>query len=204
MYLAGVGLEDLETCERLFSASNAVARLIRHASYFHYLQFIDLPFQQWDDDKYLELRKEPPEDALKVAYIEVLQKLDQQNERWGSMTTVPCLKHTPSSLAPSGTLSAAEESEVKALEAECRSTFHKLELAMNVVEDIERWLGLNERWTHEHPAYQEAAAYINNLWKQLEGLVVARLFELAKANLMGTCYKMCNNHTMNDSPGTKC
>jgi Kyakuja-Dileera-Zisupton transposase len=55
MYLHGLGLEDLETCERLFSASNAVARLTRHASYFHYLQFIDLHFQQWDDDKYLEL-----------------------------------------------------------------------------------------------------------------------------------------------------
>ncbi|KAF8481388.1 hypothetical protein JB92DRAFT_3085880 [Gautieria morchelliformis] len=128
MYLPGVGLEDLETCERLFSASNAVARLIRHASYFHYLQFIDLHFQQWDDDKYLELTnfmynnykqalsiineyipeveafksahgytdedfiywhdeeftylsnsgKEPPGDALKVAYVEALQKLDQQ------------------------------------------------------------------------------------------------------------------------------
>ncbi|KAF8481387.1 hypothetical protein JB92DRAFT_3272034, partial [Gautieria morchelliformis] len=46
-----------------------------------------------------------------------------------------------------------------------------------------------------HPAYQEAAAYINNqrfirVVEQLEGLVVAQLFELAKANLMGTCYKM--------------
>ncbi|KAF8461318.1 hypothetical protein JB92DRAFT_2777964, partial [Gautieria morchelliformis] len=57
---------------------------------------------------------------------------------------------------------------------------------------------LNERWTHEHPAYQEAAAYINNqcfirVVEQLEGLVVAWLFELAKANLMGTYYNMCKN-----------
>ncbi|KAF8510085.1 hypothetical protein JB92DRAFT_2728674, partial [Gautieria morchelliformis] len=234
MYLPGVGLEDLETCERLFSASNAIARLIRHASYFHYLQFIDLHFQQWEDDKYLKLTnfmynnykqalsiineyipeveafksahgyidedfiswhdeeftylansgKEPPEDALKVAY------------RWESMTTVKWLEYTPSSLALSGTLSAAEGSEVKALEAERCSTLRKLELAMNVVEDIERRLGLNERWTHEHPAYQEAAAYINNqgfirVVERLEGLVVARLFELAKANLMGDkSYKM--------------
>ncbi|KAF8513891.1 hypothetical protein JB92DRAFT_3083119 [Gautieria morchelliformis] len=41
MYLCCLGLEDLVTCE--------------HGSYFHYLQFIDLHFQQWDDDKYLEL-----------------------------------------------------------------------------------------------------------------------------------------------------
>jgi hypothetical protein len=55
LYQRGLGLEDLETCERIFSASNAVAPVIRHASYFHWLQFIDLHFQQWDSDRYLEL-----------------------------------------------------------------------------------------------------------------------------------------------------
>ena len=32
---AGFGLEDLETCERVFSGSNAVAQLTRHATLFH-------------------------------------------------------------------------------------------------------------------------------------------------------------------------
>ncbi|KAG1735566.1 uncharacterized protein EDB91DRAFT_1238200 [Suillus paluster] len=53
----GLGLKDLETCERVFSGSNAVAPVIRHASYFHWLQFIDLHFWQWDADRYLELSK---------------------------------------------------------------------------------------------------------------------------------------------------
>lgn len=57
LYRKGLGLEDMETCERIFSASNAVGRLIRHGSYFHYLQYIDLHFQQWDEDKYCELSK---------------------------------------------------------------------------------------------------------------------------------------------------
>jgi Kyakuja-Dileera-Zisupton transposase len=57
LYVKGVGLEDFETCERVFSASNAVARLIRHASYFHWIQFLDLHFQQWDKDRYFELSK---------------------------------------------------------------------------------------------------------------------------------------------------
>ena len=57
MYLPGLGIEDLETCERIFAASNSVAPLIRHASYFHWLQFLDLHFDQWDKDKYLELSK---------------------------------------------------------------------------------------------------------------------------------------------------
>ena len=32
-----------------------MARVIRHASYFHWQQFLDLHFNQWDKDKYLEL-----------------------------------------------------------------------------------------------------------------------------------------------------
>lgn len=57
LYQEGLGIEDLETCERVFSGSNAVAPLIRHASYFHWLQFIDLQFDQWDQDWYQELSK---------------------------------------------------------------------------------------------------------------------------------------------------
>jgi hypothetical protein len=57
LYQEGLGIEDLETCERVFSGSNAVAPLIRHASYFHWLQFIDLQFDQWDQDRYQELSK---------------------------------------------------------------------------------------------------------------------------------------------------
>ena len=51
----GFGLEDLETCERVFAGSNAVARLTRHATPFHRRQFIDLYFQQWDAEKYENL-----------------------------------------------------------------------------------------------------------------------------------------------------
>ncbi|KAG2357099.1 hypothetical protein BDR07DRAFT_1231179, partial [Suillus spraguei] len=55
MYLRGFGLKDLETCERIFASSNAAVCLICHASHFHYSQFLDLHFDQWDMDKYLEL-----------------------------------------------------------------------------------------------------------------------------------------------------
>jgi hypothetical protein len=56
MYLPGLRIENLETCEQIFTASKSVAPLICHASYFHWLQFIDLHFDQWDKDKYLELK----------------------------------------------------------------------------------------------------------------------------------------------------
>ena len=55
LYLPGTGLEDFETCEHVFSSSNATAGLIRHASHFHYVQSLELHFSQWDADKYAEL-----------------------------------------------------------------------------------------------------------------------------------------------------
>jgi Kyakuja-Dileera-Zisupton transposase len=57
MMSEGFGLEDLETCERVFSGSNAVARLTHHASGYHHRQFIDLFFHQWDAEKYENLGK---------------------------------------------------------------------------------------------------------------------------------------------------
>ncbi|KAF8586497.1 hypothetical protein K439DRAFT_1340678, partial [Ramaria rubella] len=51
----GFSLEDLETCERVFAGSNAVARLTCHATPFHRHQFIDMYFWQWDSEKYEKL-----------------------------------------------------------------------------------------------------------------------------------------------------
>ncbi|KAG1811154.1 uncharacterized protein BJ212DRAFT_1223160, partial [Suillus subaureus] len=55
LYLNGLGLEDLETCECIFTSSNSAAILIQHASYFHWMQFLDLHFDQWDMDQYSDL-----------------------------------------------------------------------------------------------------------------------------------------------------
>ena len=51
----GVGIEDLETMEQIFSSSNQVAGVTRYASAYHRRIFIDMFFQQWDDDKYRNL-----------------------------------------------------------------------------------------------------------------------------------------------------
>ncbi|KAF8577077.1 hypothetical protein K439DRAFT_1535189 [Ramaria rubella] len=52
---SGFGIEDLETCEHVFSGSNAVARLTQHSTPYHQRQFIDMFFQQWDSEKYESL-----------------------------------------------------------------------------------------------------------------------------------------------------
>lgn len=55
LYRTGTGLEDMETLERIFSASNSVTRIIWSATSYHWLQAIDLHFRQWDDEKYQQL-----------------------------------------------------------------------------------------------------------------------------------------------------
>ena len=47
-YVDGLGLEDLEGCERAFSKSNALAAAIRHASIFHRMQAIATYFEHTD------------------------------------------------------------------------------------------------------------------------------------------------------------
>lgn len=57
-YVPGIGLEDLEGCERLFSRSNALAGVTRHASSFHRRQLYSLFFQNLDlTDTYTALSK---------------------------------------------------------------------------------------------------------------------------------------------------
>ncbi|KAG1726514.1 uncharacterized protein EDB91DRAFT_1061561 [Suillus paluster] len=69
---------------------------------------------------------------------------------------------------------------------------------MNAVDDLERRMGITKHWTPEQEEYKCALDLLTNccficIVEQLEGLVVKRLFELAKANLAGTGYKLCQH-----------
>ncbi|KAF9018429.1 hypothetical protein BDP27DRAFT_1473070 [Rhodocollybia butyracea] len=55
IHIPGMGLEDLETLERVFSLSNQLASVTRYMSPYRRRVFIDLYFQQWDRDKYANL-----------------------------------------------------------------------------------------------------------------------------------------------------
>ncbi|OJA11661.1 hypothetical protein AZE42_10559 [Rhizopogon vesiculosus] len=48
-YIKGLGIEDLETCERTFSKSNSLASGLHYASIFHHQQAIDSYFEHNDD-----------------------------------------------------------------------------------------------------------------------------------------------------------
>lgn len=51
----GVGLEDFEGMERIFSGSNPLAGLIRYASTYRRRMSIHNHYEQWDEDKYENL-----------------------------------------------------------------------------------------------------------------------------------------------------
>jgi hypothetical protein len=53
--IQGAGIEDFGAIEHFFSASNALAPVIRYATAYRRSVFLDLFFKQWDDDKYLNL-----------------------------------------------------------------------------------------------------------------------------------------------------
>jgi len=53
--IAGIGLEDLETLERVFGSSNALASVTWYASTYRRRLFIKMHFKQWNEDKYLNL-----------------------------------------------------------------------------------------------------------------------------------------------------
>ncbi|KAI5985604.1 hypothetical protein EDD15DRAFT_2390125 [Pisolithus albus] len=230
LYLPGFGIEDLETCERVFSASNSVAPVIRHASHFHWLQFIDLHFNQWDADRYSDLSKflynnykqaldivntlgpvveelkasleitdadferwnqeeseylarvskEQPEDIEQAMYVEALQTLEAAH---------------PAHFTSNGSLQRESHAQTKARAAQFRAAYSKLNLQMNAVADIECRMGIAERWKPSDESYRKANDFLTNrkfirAVETLEGLVVQRLFELAKANVAGTGYKL--------------
>ncbi|KIJ27126.1 hypothetical protein M422DRAFT_215978 [Sphaerobolus stellatus SS14] len=55
LYNTLAGLEDFETCERIFSMSNHLASTTRFASKFHRQQAIEEHFSYWDELKYANL-----------------------------------------------------------------------------------------------------------------------------------------------------
>jgi len=62
---------------------------------------------------------------------------------------------------------------------------------MNVVEELEASLDIEVRWMPQSARYQDILEYTKRRQfiraiKDLEGLIVQRLFELSKANLLST------------------
>ncbi|KAJ7748091.1 hypothetical protein B0H16DRAFT_1663553 [Mycena metata] len=237
-YVHGVGLEDLEGCEKFFSKSNALAATTRYATVFHrqqtitsYLKHADTAdayqglslllankyrralkikgsavllretmlsmgvesrsvFETWLEKEkafLATLSKEPAHETLEMEYY---QKLVYR-ERVGIITKVGL------PILPTNTDAtyAAAASQTRRIETQRRHAIEARDKTLAVVADLEVRLNIAQRWEDNGDDWIRVAKMVKNRRYQraidaLEGLVVARMFELSKVNMSDTGYKL--------------
>ncbi|KAI6004580.1 hypothetical protein EDC04DRAFT_2871794 [Pisolithus marmoratus] len=185
VYQLGFGNEDLETCECIFSSSNNTALLIHHALEFHWKQFLDLHFSQWDSDKYLELSiflYNNYKQALHIIQTNLAELeqfkhgkdiTDNDFESWHWEE----LEYLKQCAGESDATSIAMEyiellkklsfadnlwqchPGTNAINAEYASTLWKYQLQLNIVANFEHQHNITDRWTPLHPEYINTCEY---------------------------------------------
>ncbi|KAH7904826.1 hypothetical protein BJ138DRAFT_1119044 [Hygrophoropsis aurantiaca] len=242
LYIKGLGLEDLETCERTFSKLNALAPSLRYASAFHrqqaieayfkhnddfeiyqnlsnflynnYKQAINIAsdgnmvltqlmqelgvsdrqvFEQWleEEKTYLQqLRSEPEEETLQMEYLQKLVNLMASKEMLDANQAVWVMA-TPNEVA----FGHSDISRTRKNETTRRHAQESYDNCLKIVQQLESRLEVVRRWVPGDSEWENAAKLVANRKYQraldtLEGLVVARIFELTKMNRSGTGYKM--------------
>ncbi|KAG1733292.1 hypothetical protein EDB19DRAFT_1831013 [Suillus lakei] len=193
--LVGLGIKDLETCERTFSKSNSLASALHYASIFHHQQAIDSYFDHDDDfEVYGNLSN-----FLHSNYQQALNILVNGNAIL--LKVMQDLRVGDDSMFEYGIL----VEDIASYYTQVRSTRKAESVRCHAVEDYERNLKLVQllecklevttRWVLEDVDWQNVGKLIVNRRYQraldhLEGLVVACIFELMKMNRAGTGYKL--------------
>ncbi|KAG6369425.1 hypothetical protein JVT61DRAFT_14862 [Boletus reticuloceps] len=160
--------------------------------------FDNKDFETWHQEELMYLKdceSEPATTSISIAYVAELEKLQFAEKSYASVTQSPYLTYTPTNFTAESGLNYITRQCSNAMSAEYSSARRKYELQLNVVEHFERQHGIETRWSPDNPEYVGAAEYAKHrnfirVVEELEGLVVQRLFELSKANLAGTGYKM--------------
>jgi hypothetical protein len=122
---------------------------------------------------------EPLEDQARFNYITVLEKYWKASSNWehlASKSGVGCGQITPPTVP---------------LSAELKRALTLYNEASAEAEHFERILGITERWQLDSTEYKEAKKWSNErhyrlALDHLERLVIQRIFELQKANLVST------------------
>ncbi|KAJ7151899.1 hypothetical protein C8R43DRAFT_1087929 [Mycena crocata] len=210
-YVEGMGLEDLEGCERFFSRSNGLARSCRYASRFHRQQEITTYVKHFDSfETYANLSK-----FLVSNYRQALSilKTEPALAKWMSQEGVQSTEEFHRWLEEREYLvglKVAAKTNVESMEMEYvqkwvnlsashvvvkRHAKEKLERDIASVEDLEEHLIIPVRWTTTSPKWLETTVAIKKRKYQLaldalELLIVERIFELTKMNQSQTGYKM--------------
>ncbi|KAJ7724512.1 hypothetical protein B0H16DRAFT_1736701 [Mycena metata] len=219
-YVPGLGLEDLEGCERFFSKSNALARSVCYASVFHRRQAIATYLEHTDTfETYPNLSKflvDNYNQALTI--IDLEESLKFAMEQAGIDGPEVFEQHLQQELAYLRSLSKEPMVETDQIEyyqrlskvAEQKEHFdlvfaegskangtvrhharENYDKAEDSVQEIERKLNSDERWTPDMTEWKNAADLVTTrryrlAVDKLELLVVKRLFELTKMNMSQT------------------
>ncbi|KAF8580082.1 hypothetical protein K439DRAFT_1620080 [Ramaria rubella] len=220
LYIHGSGLEEYEGCEHAFSDSNGGHDQYQELSQFllnNYRQACknlavlpdqleaakralsipsDTVFEEWQLAKkaYLRgLKKEPETDILKLEYLSTLIKLHKAEADFSQIThewqLVPVEE-----LQLHDYYHHAERSTCNLKMGRTQALELLLTLRQALL-DLERKLEIQKTWTPDSEEWKTTERYLNMRTYQraldtLEGLVVARLFELTKVNQSGTGYKL--------------
>ncbi|KAJ7658899.1 hypothetical protein B0H14DRAFT_2659268 [Mycena olivaceomarginata] len=185
-YVPGMGLEDLEGCERFFSKSNALARSTQYASIFHQRQTITAYLAHTDVyDTYANLST-----FLVNNYKQAIEILETEEP------TLAAIKESGIQDVSEFQSRLKEEMEyLRGLSKEPDEETDRLEYYRRLVALMEWEEKFNTRWEWESAEWLEAEELANTrkyrkCINKLEALVLKRMFELTKMNLSGTGYKM--------------
>ncbi|KAJ7705953.1 hypothetical protein B0H16DRAFT_1746965 [Mycena metata] len=219
-YVHGMGLEDLEGCEKFFSKSNALAATTRYATVFHRQQAITSYLKHADTadayqglslllaSKYRRALKikgtavllretmhsmgiESRSETLEMEYYQKLVNLQDLEERVGIITNVGL----PILPINTDATYAAAASQTRRIETQRRHAIEARDKTLAVVADLELRLNIARRWEDDGDDWIRVAMMVKNRRYQcaidaLEGLVVARMFEFSKVNMSDTGYKL--------------
>ncbi|KAF7972009.1 hypothetical protein HWV62_19299 [Athelia sp. TMB] len=209
-YVDGLGLEALGVCEQAFSKSNALAGSTRSMAtyietmYKKALHILDKypaalevskaalgitgasPFKGWlaEEKQYLQgLKSEPPQETLAMEYYQRLTHL------WHCDTLLQAVRSV--GFHPTDPMARDHTS---AIEARRRHAIENHQIANAHVQNLELRLGIQARWTAQSMEYVETGRMVAMRGYQraldtVEGLVVARIFELGSMNRAGMGYK---------------
>ncbi|KAG6883489.1 hypothetical protein C0992_008628, partial [Termitomyces sp. T32_za158] len=203
--IKGMGLEDLETLERVFSASNQVASVTRYMSKYRRRVYIDLFLHQWDEERYENLGNmiyNNYKQALQIINVDApelehaMQQFgihDADLEEWEKYKSANnlFLISTPDDASTDSYASALCRTRKR--ETERRYADERRDQLICDVIQLEEKLGIAraQRWTFSSPKFLSVTKYISHrkyeqALDKLQKLVIQRLFELQKLNLSHT------------------
>ncbi|KAJ7703823.1 hypothetical protein B0H16DRAFT_1668373 [Mycena metata] len=209
-YVSGLGLEDLEGCERFFSKSNLMAASVRYASVFHRRQILANYFKHFNtNETYANLSKflSALYQAMEAAGIDDVAEfprrlqeeftflkslIAESNEDILQMEYYQRLVNLADRRLKLEMTKAKDSTASATARQHAQENFNK---AWTEVQETEVGMGVKEPWTDTSPEWAEAAHLVSTkryrlALLKLERLVVQRMFELTKMNLSQTGYKL--------------